>query len=440
MLSIVTQTLRLTARRWPQLLAWFLAGWLARYLLIELAANIGATFSLGGLLIMPLAILARLVSFVAMFLVLRDDMPNLRSAAESMPRTRGEKRRAFLDAVLISILPFFAFYYAWGLLRNDMAEYSRRALDIYTFFRGDFLDPERISYTEIDTLQFDALTISIIVVAFAGRWALKRWSSRVPRWTSLVGVYLEAVWVFMTVYLLGDFIGAATGWVRSRQAMLWLDGIREWIASVAAPLGWIGDAIAWVLGEAGGIILQPIAWLTLAGVVYGRTIAARAVELPAHATVDGVRRRWRSLPAPVRRSAGDLGQELTSRFRPVSSALVTIWRAGALPMGVFILTYAVIGALYGGAWWGITRLLGPHELNSFWMLIDGLVLLAALALTEPLRIALVAAAYDFALTRLSIQEIRELEEPVEDAAGVAPAEAGIDQDPTSRSGPTSNST
>ena len=117
MFSIVTRAARLAGAHWPALLAWFLAGWLARYVLIELAALVGSSWLLGGLLIMPLAILARLISFVAMFLVLRPSMPQLQRLAAS-PASAKARRTEFMNAVLVAILPFFAFYAPWGLRRD----------------------------------------------------------------------------------------------------------------------------------------------------------------------------------------------------------------------------------------------------------------------------------------------------------------------------------
>ena len=86
MFSIVTSTLRLAASRWPVLLALYLAGWLARYLVIEVAALVGTTDALTAFLIMPVAILARLASFIGMFLVLRPGMPAFDDLAKAGDR------------------------------------------------------------------------------------------------------------------------------------------------------------------------------------------------------------------------------------------------------------------------------------------------------------------------------------------------------------------
>lgn len=421
----MTQTLRLAARRWPQLLAWFLAGWLARYLLIELAALVGSRWLLGGLLIMALAILARLISFVGMFLVLRDDMPNLRAAAaDPLPQSPRQRRRAFVDAVLISILPFFAFYYAWGLLAADMRNYALRALETY-LDTTDLTDPQVVSFSEIDTLSVDALTIGVIVAAFAGRWVLKRWRAKLPAWTTLVGVYLEAIWVFLTVYLISGLFGGVTAWLQNRQGAVWLADAREWLGQFARPLAWVWDAIGWVVAEVGAIVLEPLAWLTIAGVIYGRAIAARTVAVPANERVDAVRRRYGTVPQLVRRRLNDVWSARTGRVRAVVNAVATIWHAGAVPMGVFILGYTVVMALEGWLRWAIVAALGPHDLSAFWMVIDTALIVAVVAVVEPLRVSVVAAAYDHALPRLSAQELHRLEEPVDDAAGAeAPTEQG----------------
>ena len=392
MFSIVTRAARLAGAHWPALLAWFLAGWLARYVLIELAALVGSSWLLGGLLIMPLAILARLISFVAMFLVLRPSMPQLQRLAAS-PASAKARRTEFMNAVMVAILPFFAFYAAWGFLRDDMHQYSRGAIDNFT---AQHAFTDGASFTEIDQLHFDALTISIIVLYFAGRWALGRFASRLPRWTALVGVYLEAIWVFMTVYLISGVLASITTWFDTRQAMVWLDDMRGWLSEFASPLIWVWDAAAWAVGEVGGLVLLPLAWLTIAGVIYGHALPARRIAAPA--SLSAARQRYETVaPGWLRRRLGDLGMQFVRRFRPVWRAMLTIWHAGAIPMGVYILVYTIIAALQGWITWGLVAVIGPHDLQTFWMIIDALLAFVVMLVIEPVRVALVAAAYDHAV-------------------------------------------
>ena len=230
-----------------------------------------------------------------------------------------------------------------------------------------------------------------------------------------MGVYLEAVWVFLTIYLIAGVFTSLRAWVDGRVAMVWLADARAWLGQFAAPLAWIWDAIEWLLGEVGGLVLQPLAWLTIAGVIYGRTIAERRLAVPDLQRTRAARQRYERLPARLRRRLADLWQEITGRFRPVGRAILTIWHAGAIPMGIFVLAYTVVMALQGWLRWGLTALIGPHDLLAFWTVFDALVVLAVVAVIEPLRIALVAAAYDHAAARLA-------DEPAPEAVGPAPAE------------------
>ncbi|RXZ73232.1 hypothetical protein [Agromyces albus] len=400
MLTVIAMTGRLLLAHWPALLAWFLGGILARYLVIELAGFVGAYSALGGTLLLPLAILARLVSFVAMFLVLRDGMNRL-GAIAPLPGDAGARRRAFVDAVLGGILPFFAFYAAWGYLRDDWFAYLARALEVQqgintvAIFAGETVSTEGT----IDKLMFEPATVALIVLAFAGRWAWNRFRTRLPKWSAIGAAYLEAVWVFFTVILISEALGQVSAWVQSRQAMVWLADVRAWVTSQVEPVAWLWEAVEWLLGEAGGIILLPLAWLTIAGVIYGQAVAPQAPRLGG-ALVDGARRRFSSLPEAVRRRLGDVWWDFAARFRPIGRAVVLMWRAGPVLVGGYVLLYTIVLGLEQMLRIWVTRLVGPQDLYSFWAVADAVILLLVPLIVEPLRVSLVASAYDATLARL----------------------------------------
>ncbi|MGP3533912.1 hypothetical protein ACTU3I_03880 [Microbacterium sp. RD1] len=394
MREVLTTIGRLLLAHWPALVAWFLAGALARYLAIELAGFVGAYTAIGGFLLLPLAALSRLIGFVAMFLVLRDGMRRL-GAIAPLPVDGASRRRAFRDALLSAILPFFAVYAAWGFLRQDVQAYTARALEVQTdrLWVGAAAGVEIDTSGTVDKLGFEPWTLAVIAVAFAGRWAWKRWSARLPKWLSLGAVYLEAVWVFLSLYVISEAIGQITGWVDSRQAMVWLADLRGWLADAAAPIAWVWSAVEWLLGELGGIILLPLAWLAIAGVIYGQAVEPQQVRIRA-AALDRVRGRYGSLPARLRRRLSDIGAGMGARFRPIWRAIVLMWRGGPILIGGYVLLYTVL--ILGERMLGIaiTRLVGPHDLASFWMVADTLVFLAVPLIIEPVRTVLVASAYD----------------------------------------------
>lgn len=403
MFSIVTSTLRLAASRWPVLLALYLAGWLARYLLIEVAGFVGTTNTLGAFLIMPVAILARLASFIGMFLVLRPGMPAFDRLAthgeDAIDRTGGEPepaRPSMQDLFLASILPFFAFYAAWQFLQEDVLQYAASALEKINFFDADD------SAVGVLDIQLNWASAAAIVVALTGRYLLKRYSDRLPRWTPVLTVYLEAVWVYLTLFLIMNYRDELDSWLSSRAATNWVADVRGWLGDLFTPIGVVWDAIGWAIGEAGALVLLPVAWLALAGIVYGRVLSTGplALRVPQNRYAERVRTGYARVPSAVSRRVADVGGDFVSRWKPLANALTLVWRAGVVPMGIFVLAYTALEA--SGAWlsFGATRLLGAHDLALWWMNVDGALDFGIEVLLEPLRICLIAAGYDFCLRRL----------------------------------------
>jgi len=212
---------------------------------IEVAAFAGTTDALVAFLIMPIAILARLASFIAMFLVLRAGMPAFGHLAangeDAIDRTTdpAEKTAPSLqDLFLASILPFFAFYAAWQFLQEDTLQYAASALAKI----NPFADEDNSA--GVLNLQLTWASGAAILIAFTGRYLLKRYSDRLPRWTAIVTVYLEAVWVYLTLFLISVYRGDVDSWIANRAAVHWVADLRQTVGDVFAPLGVVWDAIA----------------------------------------------------------------------------------------------------------------------------------------------------------------------------------------------------
>ena len=401
MIAVLRVAGQLLWRHWPALLALYLAGTLGRYVALEVAGYIGAYSAIAGALLFPLAILARLVALVAMLLVLRDGMVRLGVLAP-VPVERAARRRAFVDALLAGILPFVAFYAAWGYLREDAAAYFSRLLEVNTgLIAEDILGgAERAGDGAVGELSLGPLTIAIIVAAFTGRWLWKRYRSRLPKALAAIAVYLEVLWVYLSVTLIADALRIVTEWVQDRQAMVWLADVREWVGAQLVPVAWMWDAVEWALGEIGGIVLLPIAWLTIAGVIYGQAVAPQTARLGG-TIATRARARFDTLPSRLRARLRDMWSDLIARFQPIGRALLLMWRAGPVLIGSYILLFTVLLALDAFLELGITRVIGPQELSGFWMVNAPLVFLFVPLVIEPLRVVLVASAYDAVIGRLA---------------------------------------
>lgn len=425
--SVLVRAVRLWLAHWPALLAWMLGGTLVHFLVLKLAAWVGARSAVGGILLLPVAALALLVAYVAMFLVLRGSMPGLRSVA-SVPADAGDRRTAFLDGVLGGILPFVAFYAAWGFIREDVISYTNDAFE-WQLAWGLRAAVEGLDYDTAGTISdlgFTPLTIGLLVIAFAGRWAYKRFGSRLPRragaarLAGIVAVYLEALWVYLAAYLVTDLVALVAGWVQTRQGLVWLADLRGGMTGWLAPLGLVWDVVGLVLSEAGGIVLLPIAWLTIAGVIYGQAVKAAAPRLSGGRAVERlsrVRRTYHVLPARARRRIGDYWESLVvGRFRPIGAAIVLMWRAGPLLIAGYVLLFTLVE--FGEQWLlvGASRALGPHEW-SFWVPVSLALVSLAAVLVEPVRISVIAATYDATVARLVRSE--QDDDSAEPAAGPA---------------------
>lgn len=432
MLAILRTTGRVLWRHWPALMAWYLAGVLVHYVFTEVAGFVGASSATLGFLVLPIGILARLISLVAMFLVLRDGLRNLQEIAP-LPESSAERRRTFLTALLAGILPFFAVYWAQGLLSEDIRAYSLRALEVR---QGIVLtasvngEPPVGSEDTVLNLPINVWTVSIIVIAFAGRWAWSKWSPKLAAWLSPVAVYFEVVWVFFSVMVLGDIFDAIKAWVDSRAAMAFLESVREGVLDAVAPLRWLWDGIGWVISEAGPVLLAPLAWLTIAGVVFGQAIVAEKLRVESE-LVSRFRQHTAVIPNRLVRRLRDLGDELGARFRPIGRALLLMWRAGPLLVASYALLYVVVKALESLLAFGVTRLIGPQD-YVFWAVLAPLVSLLPVLLVEPIRIAVISGAYDATLGRLRRRQQEHPASPTEttaesemravaDAAGLLPS-------------------
>ncbi len=385
---------RAYARCWPALLAWFLAGWTARLLLLRLAAAVGNELPLVGQLILPLAVIARLASYVAMFLVLRSALPNIEDA--DPPRADGT-RRGFLarwaGAVSAAILPFFVIYAAWGMIAEDSRDFAAAALDQTDFWGGG-------SANALDVV-VDVWSLGLVAAAFAGRWALQRFRERLPRWTTAVSAYLEAVWVLVALLILRELLAGVPGWLATRRMFAPVaDAFARW-RDEQTWFRWLGDAFSWLMEQLGDVVFQPLAWVALAAVVYAGA-RTRATASAPNARVARARAavtaRWARLPRWARAGLTSVTGGFQERWLPIAGAIRLVWSAGPLALAGFLLAYAVVHAI--GEWLavGVLRVLGPHEF-AFWTAVDDPIDLLVVALVVPLQLALVASAYDTALSR-----------------------------------------
>jgi hypothetical protein len=367
---------RILAAHWPALVAWCLGGEAAHQLLVQLAGFVGGYTTLGGLLLLPLAVAARLISYVAMYLTVRPSLPHV-------ARPAGDGPRQFAGTVLASILPFFAFYAAWGMLTADQTEFFSIATGIAIRDAGYDFDQlgDRGGLVSVGVVP-----VAVLVIALAARLLFTRLRERLPSWTLAVAAYAEVLWTFMLFTLVGQWWADVREWLGERAVTGWLQSVGDWFAAHIAPVAVLWEGALWTMGFCAAVLLVPAAWLTVAGVIYGTTFDS---------TPPSMRQGLAAVRGPV---ATTLARSLMQRFESLWAAVAVIWRGGPVLFGAIVLAYALWALAERLGTRGILQLFGGHD-QDFWAAFLPLILVAVTAVAEPLRVAIVATAYDAVLER-----------------------------------------
>jgi hypothetical protein len=410
----------------PQLLACYLLGYLGRYGAIELAAWAGYDNDFWAAAIMPLAGMARLASYVAMFLVLRPALPVLSTFS-----TRNLREVNIFSTVIV---PFFAIYLAWQMFREDWLAFEARALlrRIDASATAALNPPAAPTEVEPGSLPVGTSTVVLIGAALVLRYVLSWTKDRLPTWMVPVRVYVDALWVFLVLsYSVNEGLTLLINpgrWLSERRIVVWFNTTREQLFSHFSLLETAWDTVMWAIRTVFGGAAVPLIWLAVAGIVYGVTAkvdwrdAARAVAGQRATTVldraapvqQRVSGRLRAVPKSFREKARDHAVGRLGKFRPIVDSLRLILHGGVLALSLYVLAYLGLawldmsGSFYraqigdGYLFRGIAWLIGPQPW-MFWFDVGGTISLVLHALIEPLRMCLVAATFAYCLERVRAQ-------------------------------------
>lgn len=415
--------LRVFARYWPQLAALYLLGVLGRRGAIEWAAWAGHDNQWWASLIMPLAGMARLGSYVAMFLVLRPAFPVL--------ATLGRRPARRIDLFSTIVVPFFAIYLAWQMFREDWLAFEQRALQYRV---GEAMMAAVAGGPPTDLhpaeLPVGASAWLLIGAALVLRTVLSKVKDRLPSWLVAVRLYVDALWVFLVLsFSVNQGLTLLTkpgDWVAHRRVMVWLSNTRADAFSYFSPLEKVWDVVTWALRTAFGGAAVPLIWLAVAGIVYGVTSTAdwrsvvqriggqRATTWIDRSAPTGKRlqKRVRVVPKAVREKVVDYGVDQVGKFRPITDSARIVLHGGVLALTLYVLGYLglawldMTGSFYraqlgdGYLLRGVAWVIGPHP-QPFWQGFGGTLSLVSHLIVEPLRICLVASTFAYCIEHVS---------------------------------------
>ncbi|HEX4814147.1 MAG TPA: hypothetical protein VFV66_15495 [Nonomuraea sp.] len=367
--------LSLAVRHLLPLAFFFTAGRVVHDLILVMAVYVSDVEPPGkfvGFAVMSLAVLATLTSYIAMLRLLRHDGP-------PAPATETEGERV-PRLIAHTLLPFLAFYGAWGLFSEDVRQYS-------------VLSQQLFGVEQVRNLEFNPLvaTTVIALAAFAVKVVLEKSYERARKgWLGLLATVFESMWMFFAVVSVEEVISGAAGWVTSRAA--WA-GAGDALGGVLSP---VGDAVAFVLPDPRDAILLPLVWLAIAAVVFGRQAGDVGAAIAGTRVESRATRLWAATPAPVRGVAEFVSRDLRGKYLPALDGLRLALRVGPVFFLTFCLCHVALTTAADWTFIGVTHLVGPHE-TAWWTLWHDPIKFGVTAVFEVLRISLLAATLRLAL-------------------------------------------
>ncbi|RWC51591.1 MAG: hypothetical protein EOS29_32205, partial [Mesorhizobium sp.] len=405
----ISLSFSLLLRFWPQLVALVLAGVLVGDLLMQLAAKVALANHFAGLAMLTLAALAQLVVTVAMFHVLRPGLPHVLAAqraadkaatieARTEPGAAVNRRGSRLVRMItIALLPFFAYYAAWGFLGDIVRQYSRATLD-----QADFGQSADV----LDVLDSRWLLVSVAVSWLIRRLAkLMQTKTKAASFWQIVVVICETNWIFVGLYVISRWKDSALQWLMSRNFWSALQASADGLASPvpmasAAPMVPVESiAPSTIAINLFFYMLLPLIWLVMAALIYGYDVRDDAALMRVHGRLERAGQRYAGLPKFLRDFVEHFIAGYRSRYLPIANGVRLTVSSSLVLLCTLVVGYRLLD--WGAAWlWlGATRLIGPHELDIWQIFSHGVTLLfgspfqdsSTGILIEPLRICFLAA-------------------------------------------------
>ena len=407
-------TFRLWLRFWPQLVAVVLLGLLASDILMWLAVKAAFINHYAGLGVLTLVALAQLVTTVTLIQIVRPGLPAL-GAAQAKTPNEGEEAEGdsgfsrLATIVAVALLPFFAYYAAWGFLGDTIRQYSRLALSYAPFGEG--------GGNVLDVLDSKWLILSV-AVSWVVRKLAKIMQERSNRsiWQIIV-VVCETNWIFVGLYVISRWKDTFLAWLATRNIgglfTSALDGLTSIVASAYAstmvPVEETSTTPSAMAISLFFYALLPVIWLVMVALVYGYDVRDDKELLRIHHRIERFGERYRAIPKFLRDFVEHFIGGYRSRYLPIANGVRLTLNSGVLLIVTLIVGYRLIDWGSAWAWLGMTRLIGPHALD-IWQVIAHFVTLlfgspfqdsSTGILVEPLRICFLAAVLEtaFSMTR-----------------------------------------
>lgn len=193
--------------------------------------------------------------------------------------------------------------------------------------------------------------------------------------------FFEVNFTLYGIFSIGVVAGTIGDWISGRN--LWKD------VTDLPGLGFVLSAVPHVKDA----LVLPLVWFAVAAVVYGLELSGR--EVVAGTRLEPLHERLAGRP----RRLGELvSRNLREKYVPLLHAARLVFRAGGPVVALFCLCYVAIGIGLDLAQRGVAALIGPVHTVQFWNVALVPMEFAHGLLYEVLRLALLVAMFDLAVS------------------------------------------
>ncbi|MEU8223361.1 hypothetical protein [Kribbella sp. NPDC048915] len=406
MFHLIGDTFRLWWKNLLPMTAWFVAGfvgftacsqgaiWLAQHRHSSLGTGL---FAVGVLL--------QIIATVCMIRTCAMSLYRWRDAANNdADETSDPTQRGLLELLAVTLLPLVAVWSAWGFFDEQVGQLSATYLVQTGLQDSGFFKIGIHSWHNYLPALVILLVLRRLLQAVDDRWP--------SRPVKLTQVWAEAFFVLLTVVITEFAILEGKEWFKDREfwywSLNWWGGFQDFFDKINIPVpagieflwGFTWETL-WPLFKLG--VAEPLTWLAITTVVFGHRVLSggsvfRGTRLEQRLGAQAEQQTPRGRIAGLTTKAPDLVLGgFREKFYPAINAFRLLVRVGPVFLGVVCLVYTFW--FLGNAWTfvAIQRLIGIH--GDYWGLMNHEIAnLVQGLLFEPLRIALLAAAFDLCIS------------------------------------------
>ena len=406
-LQLATGATGVWLRLLPRLIALTLLGWVAYHGAVFLGAEL-AQYSVWLLIpALSLGVVFRLATVVIALRSVATELgaPALLRQVAPEEAVDDDRDHSLSRLLGITLLPFLAVYAAFGYV--DSFARNVVLLSTYRFGPGELLR----GLNPLDSATTAATTIALVVVLYVARRLLERWQERTGAlFPALLAALVEASGLFVVLLSAFRLVEGARLWLGNRRVAQWWQASLDWATGwlhfdlpelVQRTWAFLAGTIWPVLWD---VLSQPLAWLTLAALVFGSRVVTLGDVLHTGPVSDGtgVVGRAERLRLAIAQAEGPrrallrvqqtLVGDVDDKYLPTWRSLRLVLHGGWAFLGAYVLLFSLVGFL--GEWSvdAVKTAIGGQPV-SLWINVIPFLNLLPDVLGMSLQLALLGAAF-----------------------------------------------